>query len=102
MKEATMALPKILRQTDERIERIEAKLDEVLAMLAGTPETNEPPVADPPVDPAVVAAALDYDSYSAKEIIDRAPSLEGWQRSALVAYEQAHSNRATVIKALSA
>lgn len=87
-----MALPKTL-------DRLEAKIDRVLAILEiqpAEPETNEPAT----LDPAAVAQLLDYDSYTAKEIIERAPSLSVEQRAALMIYEQAHAARKTVLEAL--
>jgi len=88
-----MALPKVLA-------RIEAKLDEVLALLK-QPPALESEIEETPVNPDAVAAALDYDTYTAKEIVDRVASLEPWQRQALHTYEAAHANRKTVLEALS-
>ena len=89
-----MALPKTL-------DRLEAKIDRVLAILEiqpapAEPETNEPAT----LDPVAVAQLLDYDSYTAKEIIERVPSLSVEQRAALMIYEQAHAARKTVLEAL--
>lgn len=89
-----MSLPKTL-------DRIEEKLDRVLAILeqqpAPEPESNEPTT----LDPVAVAQLLDYDTYTAKEIIERVPSLDPTQRAALLIYEQAHAARKTVLEALS-
>lgn len=85
-----MALPKAL-------DRIEAKLDEILALLT-RPQVRE----EAELDPAAFAAGLDYDTYTAKEVIDRAPSLTAAERQALLRYEETHANRKTVIEALSA
>ncbi len=95
-----MALPKTLT-------RIEEKLDRVLALLAdsGSLEADgQQPTASSQqpatLDPVAVAQLLDYDSYNAKEIIERAPSLLPEQKAALLIYEQAHAARKTVLEAL--
>lgn len=87
-----MALPKILKQLDQ-------KLDRVLAIL----EAPTFPIADEapaPLDPAAVAAAIDYDSYSAKEVIERIASLSDAERAALAVYEAGKQNRKTVLEKL--
>lgn len=85
-----MALPKILKTLDE-------KLDRILEIL-------ETPVSDPVpttgIDPAQIAAWLDYDSYAAHEIIARIPSLPTEQREALRDYELANKARKSVLEAL--
>lgn len=91
-----MALPKVLA-------RMEAKLDEVLAILKQPPALPpENGMDETTIDPAAVAAALDYDTYTAREILARVASLEPWQRQALHTYEAAHANRKSVLEALSA
>lgn len=87
-----MALPKILAQLD-------AKLDRILDIL----ERPSFPIADEspaPLDPATVALAIDYDSYSAKEIIERVASLSDAERTALAVYEAGKQNRKTVLEKL--
>lgn len=89
-----MALPKILNELDK-------KLDRILAIL----EAPAFPIADEtpqPIDPATMAASIDYDSYSAKEVIERIASLSPDERAALAVYEAAHGNRVSVLKALQA
>lgn len=93
-----MALPKILKKLDE-------KLDRILAIL----EAPTFPIAEPPpggplgaIDPEQMAASIDYDSYSAKEIIERVASLSDEERDALAVYEAGHANRKTVLEALRA
>lgn len=91
-----MALPKTL-------DRLEAKIDRVLAILEQqpTPEPAEPESNEPAtLDPVAVAQLLDYDSYTAKEIIERVPSLLPEQKAALLIYEQQHAARKTVLEAL--
>lgn len=89
-----MALPKILAQLDN-------KLDRILAILEAPtfPIAEESPA---PLDPAAVAAAIDYDSYSAKEIVERVASLSDAERAALAVYEASKGNRSSVLKALGA
>lgn len=89
-----MALPKILKQLDE-------KLDHILAILKAPtfPIGDETPE---PIDPEQMAASIDYDSYSAKEIIERVASLSDEERDALAVYEAGHANRKTVLEALKA
>ena len=89
-----MALPKILAELDK-------KLDRVLAILEAPvfPIADEAPA---PLDPAAVAAAIDYDSYSAKEVIERVASLSDAERAALAVYEAGKGNRSSVLKALGA
>jgi len=87
-----MTLPKTL-------DRIEEKLDRILALLEqppAEPDSNEPTT----LDPAAVAQLLDYDSYTAKEIIERVSSLPLEQRAALLIYEQQNAARKTVLEAL--
>lgn len=89
-----MALPKILKKLDE-------KLDRILAIL----EAPTFPIAEPPaqpIDPDEMAASIDYDSYSAKEVIERVASLTPEERAALAIYEAGHANRKTVLEALKA
>jgi hypothetical protein len=89
-----MALPKILDNLDR-------KLDRILAIL----EAPVFPIADEapqPLDPETVAASIDYDSYSAKEVTERVASLSAAERAALAVYEAAHGNRSSVLKALQA
>lgn len=85
-----MALPKILRTLDE-------KLDRILAIL-------ETPVSDPvpttSINPAQIVTWLDYDSYAAHEIIARSASLSTEQRAALRDYELANKARKSVLEAL--
>lgn len=91
-----MALPKTL-------DRLEAKIDRVLAILEQqpTPEPAEPESNESAtLDPVAVAQLLDYDSYTAKEIIERVPSLLPEQKAALLIYEQQHAARKTVLEAL--
>lgn len=93
-----MSLPKTL-------DRIEEKIDRVLAILEQqpTPAPAEPERTAPTsVDPVAVAQLLDYDTYTAKEIIERAPSLSPEQKAALLLYEQMNAARKTVLEALSA
>lgn len=90
-----MALPKTL-------DRIEQKLDRILTILEQPAFPVGSPLDATTLDPAQVAAALDYDSYTAAEVIDRAGSLTDAERAALVAYEIAGKARLTVIKALGA
>lgn len=82
--------------------RLEEKLDRVLSWIEaqGGPATSAPVPTAP--DPALVAAALDYDTYTAKEIIERAPSLSETERVALVEYESAGKARVSVLEALEA
>jgi len=81
-------------------------LDRVLAILEQQPATLPHPEETidlrDVLEPEAVAISLDYDTYNAKEIIDRAPSLESWQRQALAEYETTHANRKTVLEALRA
>lgn len=89
-----MALPKVLT-------RIEEKLDRILSIL----EAPSFPIAEPtpePIDPAAMAASIDYDSYSAKEVIERVASLTPEERAALAIYEAGKQNRKTVLAALTA
>jgi hypothetical protein len=100
-----MALPKQLHQLNQKLDALAAKL----GIDSTDPDWFEPlrwqkapaPPAPPPPTPDEVAAALDYDSYSAKEIIERAASLTPPQRKALLAYERSHAARKTVLEALS-
>lgn len=89
-----MSLPKILKELDN-------KLDRILAILEAPtfPIAEESPA---PLDPAAVAAAIDYDSYSAKEIIERVASLSLQERDALAVYEAGKQKRKTVLDALTA
>lgn len=89
-----MALPKILAQLD-------AKLDRVLAILEA-PVFPIGEAASEPIDPAAMAASIDYDSYSAKEVIERIASLSPDERAALAVYEAGKQNRSSVLKALGA
>lgn len=89
-----MALPKSL-------DRIEQKLDRILAILEKPAfPVGEPDETSAELDPAAVAAAIDYDSYNAKEVIERVASLTDAERAALALYEAAHANRKTVLEAL--
>lgn len=93
-----MALPKTLTRIEEKLDRVLAILEQPPAEGApAEPESNEPAT----LDPVAVAQLLDYDSYNAKEIIERVPSLLPEQRAALLIYEQAHAARKTVLEALS-
>jgi hypothetical protein len=89
-----VALPKILKQLDVKLDRILAILDAPVFPIA-----EETPA---PMDPAAVAAAIDYDSYSAKEIIERIASLTDAERAALAVYEAGKQNRKTVLEKLQA
>lgn len=89
-----MALPKILKQLDEKLDRILAILEAPTFPIADVPPQ--------PIDPAEMAASIDYDSYSAKEIIERVASLSDEERAALAVYEADHANRKTVLEALKA
>lgn len=93
-----MSLPKSLTRLEEKLDRVLAILEQQPAPASAEPESNEPTT----LDPAAVAHLLDYDSYNAKEIIERAPSLPPEQKAALLIYEQAHAARKTVLEALSA
>ena len=93
-KETKVALPKILSQLDK-------KLDRILAILEA-PVFPIGEVTPDPIDPAAMAAAIDYDSYSAKEVIERVASLTPEERAALAIYEAGHANRKTVLEALKA
>lgn len=88
-----MALPKVLN-------RIEQKLDRILELLEQPTFPVGAPDESADLEPSAIAAALDYDSYNAKEIIERVASLTDGERAALVAYEAAHGNRKTVLEAL--
>lgn len=91
-----MSLPKSLT-------RLEEKLDRVLAILEQRPDPLEPESSEPAtLDPVAVAQLLDYDSYNAKEIIERVPSLTLEQKAALMIYEKAGAARKTVLEALGA
>jgi hypothetical protein len=90
-----MALPKTL-------DRIEQKLDRILEILEQPAFPVGEPLDTEALDPAAVAAALDYDSYTAAEVIDRVASLTDAERAALVEYESAGKARPTVLKALGA
>lgn len=89
-----MALPKILKQLDEKLDRILAILEAPTFPIGE--ETPEP------IDPDEMAASIDYDSYSTKEIIERVASLTPEERDALAIYEAGHANRKTVLEALKA
>lgn len=89
-----MALPKILAEMNKKLDRIEAILNAPTFPIA-----DEAPA---PLDPAAVALAIDYDSYSAKEIIERIASLSDAERAALALYEAGKGNRSSVLKALGA
>lgn len=91
-----MALPKTLDRIEEKLNRILAILEQQPTPEPAEPEGNEPAT----LDPFAVAQLLDYDTYNAKEIIERAPSLLPEQRAALLIYEQAHAARKTVLEAL--
>lgn len=91
-----MALPKTLDRIEEKLNRILAILEQQPTPEPAEPESNEPAT----LDPFAVAQLLDYDTYNAKEIIERAPSLLPEQRAALLIYEQAHAARKTVLEAL--
>lgn len=89
-----MALPKTL-------DRLEEKIDRILGLLEPQPVETDPEESESTtLDPTAVAQLLDYDSYSAKEIIERVPSLLPEQKAALLVYEQAHAARKTVLEAL--
>jgi hypothetical protein len=89
-----MALPKVLN-------RIEQKLDRILELLEQpTFPVGAPDESAAELDPAAVAAALDYESYNAKEIIERVASLTDAERAALAQYEAANQGRKTVLEAL--
>ena len=89
-----MALPKILKQLDE-------KLDRILAILEA-PVFPVGEVTPAPIDPAAMAASIDYDSHSAKEVIERVASLSLEERDALAVYEAGKQKRKTVLDALKA
>lgn len=89
-----MALPKVLNRIEEKLDRILAIL-EAPAFPVGVPDDS-----GAPLEPDAVAAALDYDSYNAKEIVERVASLTDEERAALAVYEAAHDNRKTVLEAL--
>lgn len=91
-----MSLPKILDRLEAKIDRVLAILEQQPTPAPAEPESNEPAT----LDPAAVAQLLDYDSYNAKEIIERAPSLLPAQKAALLIYEKAHAARKTVLEAL--
>lgn len=91
-----MALPKSLARIEEKLDRVLAILEQQPTPAPAEPEGNEPTT----LDPTAVAQLLDYDSYTAKEIIERVPSLLPEQRAALLIYEQAHAARKTVLEAL--
>jgi len=90
-----MALSKTLTDIMQRLERIEAKLD--AAVPKPLPPKSPP---DPAQQAAAFAASIDYDSYSVREIAERAGSLTPQQRAWLRGYEQAHKNRSGAIAAL--
>ena len=90
-----MALPKILKQLDVKLDRILAILEAPVFPIAEAPPS-------PPLEPDMVAVAIDYDSYSAKEIIERVASLSAAECAALAVYEAGKLNRVSVLKALGA
>ena len=104
-----MALPKTLN-------RIEDKLDRIMAHLGldaepepgvapqgikwtGTPQSMPEPEPEPAES---VAARLEYDTYTANEVIERIASLTAAERTALADYERTHKARKTVLEALEA
>lgn len=89
-----MALPKILKELDRKLDRVLAILEAPVFPIADAPPQ--------PLDPETVAAAIDYDSYSAKEIVERVDSLSDAERAALAVYEAGKGNRVSVLKALGA
>lgn len=91
-----MSLPKTLDRIEEKLDRVLAILEQQPAPEPAEPESNEPTT----LDPVAVAQLLDYDTYTAKEIIERAPSLSSEQRAALLIYEQQNAARKTVLEAL--
>lgn len=93
-----MALPKKLDKIDERLARIEAALG---IDQADGEASAAPPIEPPAETPEQVAERIDYNAYSASEIIERVDSLTSWERQMLVEYEKAHDNRKTVLAALS-
>lgn len=98
-----MALPKSLDRIEGKLDQVLAQLDELSGRLdALTTQPATLPPLDPPaeLEPAAVAAALDYDTYTAAEIIERVPSLSAEERAALAAYEEAGKNRKSVLEAL--
>ena len=101
-----MALPKKLDHIDEKLDRILANQDRILAILEPPATPTDGELADiltPDADPAALfAASIDYETYSAQEIIDRAPSLSAEERGLLHDYENANKARKTVLEALAA
>lgn len=89
-----MALPKILNELDKKLDRILAILEAPVFPIAEAVEE--------PIDPAAMAASIDYDSYSAKEVIERIASLSADECAALAVYEAGKQNRVSVLKALGA
>lgn len=100
-----MSLPKTLDRIEEKVDRLlalKAPAAQPSAELRSKPKLAlaEPPRLPVKLDPNQVAASLDYDTYNAKEVVARVASLSPAERAALLAYEQTHANRKTVLEAL--
>lgn len=94
-----MSLPKALNEIRRDLEAIKAKL----GIVEDAPlEPPKPPAVPEPESPDAVAARIDYDSYTAQEVVERADSLTDDERAALLNYEAANKNRATVLRAMGA
>ena len=55
---------------------------------------------EPPVTPEPVVPIAGYDSMTAAAVIEQLSALTDAEKAAVLAYEVAHKNRATVLKAL--
>ncbi len=81
-----MAMEKMWREAFARLERMEAKLDQLLAGQGASPEEAAPWEG--------------YDEATVNDVLARLDSLDEGQRERLLAYERAHRNRSGIVTPL--
>lgn len=77
---------RLLSRASARLDRLERSIEERLALLAEGPVEPEPPLEG-------------YEALTAKDIVSRLDTLEPEAVRALIAFEQAHKGRTTVLRA---